>query len=70
MFAASHHGNAILSKHPIVDMVNVDVSNSRWERRGALHARVAVPGLDEPLHVVCLHLDLRGSGRIRQVERL
>ncbi len=70
VFAASHHGNAILSKHPIVDMVNVDVSNSRWERRGALHARVAVPGLDEPLHVVCLHLDLRESGRIRQVERL
>ncbi|MFH0920218.1 MAG: endonuclease/exonuclease/phosphatase family protein [Fibrobacterota bacterium] len=70
IYAAGHHGNAILSKYPILAMDNLDVSNSRLERRGLLHACIALPGQDGPLHAICLHLDLRESGRHTQVERL
>jgi len=70
IYAAGHHGNAILSKYPILAMENLDVSNSRFERRGLLHASIAFPGQDVPLHAICLHLDLRESGRNVQVERL
>lgn len=70
VYAAGHHGNAILSKYPIIDVENLDVSNSRLERRGMLHARIAFPGQDLPLHAICLHLDLLESGRQQQVDRL
>jgi endonuclease/exonuclease/phosphatase family metal-dependent hydrolase len=65
-----HHGNALLSRHPILDWENLDLTNHRWERRGVLHARVRVPRLAKPLHVLCTHLDLLHRGRVRQVERI
>ena len=41
-----HHGNAILSRFPIVSSDNHDVSTHRFESRGLLHCRIAVPGLE------------------------
>jgi endonuclease/exonuclease/phosphatase family metal-dependent hydrolase len=70
MYSSGHHGNAILSRYPIIAMDNLDVSTNRLERRGLLHARIACPGQDEPLHAICLHLDLFESGRRLQVARL
>lgn len=64
------HGNAILSRFPIVHWENQDVSSHRFESRGLLHAEIAVPGWPEPLHCVCVHLALTARGRSRQLEHL
>ncbi len=65
-----HHGNAILSRFPIVSSDNHDVSNHRYERRGLLHCRIAVPGLAEPLDCACVHMSLDERGRRRQLDAL
>jgi len=65
-----HHGNAILSRFPIVSMQNEDVSNHRFERRGLLHCVVSVPGWRRNLHCVCVHLSLHERGRQRQLQAI
>lgn len=70
IYSAGHHGNAILSKHPMAGVENQDVSTGRLQRRGLLHAQIAFPDRPFPLHAICLHLDLFESGRRTQVERL
>ena len=61
-----HHGNAILSRYPILRWDNVDISSHALESRGLLHCEIGMPGLDQPLHAICLHLALTESGRARQ----
>jgi endonuclease/exonuclease/phosphatase family metal-dependent hydrolase len=61
-----HHGNALLSKFPILRDRNHDVSVHGHERRGLLHCVIDVPGGGE-LHAVCAHLGLRESHRRRQL---
>jgi endonuclease/exonuclease/phosphatase family metal-dependent hydrolase len=65
-----HHGNAILSRHAILSTDNQDVSDHRFERRGLLHCEVSLPGLDVPVHCVCVHLGLMAGSRRRQMEAL
>ena len=65
-----HHGNAILSRFPIVSASNQDVSDHRFERRGLLHCEVQVPGLAQSVHCVCAHLGLFAGSRRRQMEAL
>jgi len=65
-----HHGNAILSRFPIVSMHNEDVSDHRFERRGLLHCVVSVPGWRRNLHCVCVHLSLHERGRRRQLDAI
>jgi len=65
-----HHGNALLSKYPIVAWENVDASVGAAEPRGLLHCQLGVPRLPQPVHAVCVHLALLESHRRRQVERL
>lgn len=62
-----HHGNAILSRFPIVTSVNHDVTDLQIERRGMLHCELDVPGLSGPLHCVCVHLSLLAASRARQI---
>ncbi|MCE1171759.1 MAG: endonuclease/exonuclease/phosphatase family protein [Azovibrio sp.] len=64
-----HHGNAILSRFPILDSHNQDVTHLKFERRGLLHCRIALPD-GRPLHCVCVHLSLFGRSRRRQMEEL
>ena len=64
------HGNAILSRYPILRWENQDVSSHRFESRGLLHAEIEIPGWPQPLHCVCVHLALTARGRGRQLERL
>lgn len=64
------HGNAILSRFPILRWENQDVSAHRFESRGLLHAEIEVPGWPQPLHCVCVHLALTARGRGRQLEHL
>ena len=65
-----HHGNAILSRFPILRTHNQDVTHLRFERRGMLHCAIEIPGWDMPLHCVCVHLSLLGLSRRRQMGAL
>jgi endonuclease/exonuclease/phosphatase family metal-dependent hydrolase len=70
VYEHGHHGNAILSRWPLEMIANHDVSSHRFEHRGLLHCRVAVPGFDDPLDCFCVHLSLHERGRRRQLEAL
>lgn len=63
-----HYGNAILSKYPIIDSANRNISTNRFERRGSLQARIELKG--ENLLLVCLHLDLLEAGRALQIQNV
>jgi endonuclease/exonuclease/phosphatase family metal-dependent hydrolase len=65
-----HHGNAILSRYPIRRAENQDVSSHRFESRGILYCEIELPGVDVPLHCLCVHLALNERGRRRQVAQL
>ena len=65
-----HHGNAILSKHPLHKGNNYDISAYRFERRGLLHSVTHFEGLDKPIHCFCVHLALFERGRERQLEEI
>lgn len=70
VYEHGHHGNAILSRYPLVSAEHEDVSSHRFERRGLLHCVVAVPGWRTNLHCVCVHLSLHERGRSRQLEAI
>lgn len=70
VYPAGHHGNALLSKYPIVRHENRDVSISRSERRGLLYAVLELPRSHGQLHAVCVHLGLRERHRAKQIGRL
>lgn len=66
-----HHGNAVLSRFPIVHAHNQDVTHHRFERRGLLHCEIAVPTWEgRSLHCVCVHLSLLGHSRRHQLDLL
>ncbi len=61
-------GNAILSRFPITAISVIDISHSRFERRGALAAQVGHAGA--VLGIVATHLSLVDRTRQRQVQSL
>jgi endonuclease/exonuclease/phosphatase family metal-dependent hydrolase len=67
IYTEGHHGNAILSRFPILAWNNHDLSVNRFERRGLLHATIKDPADPVPLHVFCVHLNLRENDRHLQV---
>lgn len=66
----SHHGNAILSKYPIVHWENEDISASKAEQRGLLHCEISIPGWHENLHCICVHFGLISLWRRKQFKAL
>jgi endonuclease/exonuclease/phosphatase family metal-dependent hydrolase len=70
VIAGRDHGNALLSRFPILSFTNHDVSVPGAEARGVLHCVIRLAGHAQPLHGVCVHLGLRESHRARQLERL
>jgi endonuclease/exonuclease/phosphatase family metal-dependent hydrolase len=70
VYDQGHHGNAILSRYPILRTDNLDISSHIFESRGLLHCELDVSGLDQPLHAICLHLALNESGRKQQLRIL
>lgn len=70
VYTAGHHGNAILSKYPIIFSENIDVSTTLYERRGLLHAKIELPDHAHHVHAICVHLGLREADRGFQVKRI
>ena len=70
VYTHGHHGNAVLSKFPIVHSENCDISISGPERRGMLHCELQVPGQNRRLHVICVHLSLLETHRTQQMSML
>lgn len=69
-YEKGHHGNAILSRFPIVRWENQDVSTHRFEKRGLLHCEVHLPGSKRLLHCLCVHFGLSARGRRLQFKAL
>jgi endonuclease/exonuclease/phosphatase family metal-dependent hydrolase len=70
VYSNGHHGNALLSKFPIVHFENHDVSISGPERRGLLHCELHIPGRKVNVHAICVHLGLIEAHRTQQMEML
>ena len=70
VYTHGDHGNAILSKFPIVRFENHDVSVSGPEKRGLLHCELQIPGRNMNLHAICVHLSLTESHRTLQMAKL
>ena len=78
------HGNALLSRWPVMSHRHLDISDHRFEQRGLLHVEIQVgevlpkseltPLLEDPLllnvHVIVVHLGLISASRVRQIEQL
>jgi endonuclease/exonuclease/phosphatase family metal-dependent hydrolase len=62
------HGNALLSRWPIVSQGHEDMSDHRFEQRGLLHVCVQVE--HKTVHVIVLHLGLIAGSRTRQMEQV
>lgn len=67
VYPQGHHGNALLSKYPIVRHDNLDISVGKHEKRGMLHCVLRVPELGADIHVVCVHLGLQEKHRSSQL---
>jgi len=85
VYEEGHHGNAILSRFPIVQSFNKDVSAHRFESRGLLHCEVEIGGQREEreggadaagkppayrVHCLCAHFGLFAKGRRVQIRAL
>lgn len=69
VYPEGDHGNALMSKFPILRHENRDVSIHGTEERGLLHSVLDVPGQPE-VHAICVHLGLRETHRQQQLELL
>lgn len=62
------HGNALLSRWPVLACEHRDISDHRLEQRGFLHVTLSVRGRE--LHVLVVHLGLIRRSRVRQLASL
>ena len=63
-----HHGNALLSRFPIIGLENRDVSDHALEKRGILHCVVTIEG--RQAHCFVVHFGLLARSRERQAQVL
>ena len=62
------HGNALLTRWPVVRTSHRDISDHRFEQRGLLHVQIDVDG--RMVHAIVLHLGLIKGSRVRQIAQL
>ncbi len=70
VYPKGDHGNALMSKFPIVHFQNHDVSLPGPEKRGLLHCVLLVPGQAVEVHAICVHLGLSEAHRVQQLDLL
>lgn len=68
VYEAGHHGNAIISRFPILQSENTDISAHRFESRGLLHSEILAGR--HRVHCLCVHFGLFGKGRREQTRAL
>lgn len=62
------HGNALLSRWPVVAHQHEDMSDHRFEQRGLLHVELLIE--ERTVHVLVVHLGLIRGSRVRQLGQL
>ena len=62
------HGNALLTRWPVLRQGHHDISDHRFEQRGLLHVVIDIN--DRPVHAIVVHLGLIKGSRVRQIVRL
>lgn len=67
--SGGHYGNAVLSRFPVVDTENIDLTIGWRKRRSVLHARLRarIGRRSRTIHVFNLHLGLGEGERRRQL---
>lgn len=68
VYPKGHHGNAILSKFPVISWGNIDIS-SKFERRGILYTTIKMEN-DIEVSIFCIHFGLFAKDRKKQLETL
>ncbi len=68
VYQHGHHGNAVVSRHPIPVWENIDISHHPIESRGLLHCEVEVDGWKERVPCLNVHLGLWARSRRFQLE--
>ena len=68
VYQHGHHGNAVVSRHPIPVWENIDISHHPIESRGLLHCEVEIEGWKERVHCINVHLGLWARSRRFQLE--
>lgn len=69
-YPEGHHGNALLSKLPIIHSENHDISVNALEQRGMLHCVIEIANWNTQLHCICLHLGLLANWRKQQLDKI
>ena len=65
-----NHGNAILSKWPLLNHTNIDISENRIEKRGLLLATLQLPKHEASIQLACTHLNLLEKARQHQLKNI
>lgn len=65
-----HHGNAVLSCHPLDPKHNVNITVNKLEQRGVLHCEILPKGWDKAVVVLCAHLNLLEKDRTKQYQAI
>ncbi|GAA4337617.1 endonuclease/exonuclease/phosphatase family protein [Pigmentiphaga soli] len=68
VYRHTDHGNALLSRFPIVSHVNEDISDHAMEQRGILHACIDID--NRIVHCFVVHFGLFAGSRVRQAAAL
>lgn len=67
VYPDGHHGNAILSKFPIVHSERIDATTNSFEQRGFLYCAMHTPDGTGLLHCLCVHQGLFAVSRRKQL---
>jgi len=70
VYRHGHHGNAVLSRFPILSSENQDISAHVFESRGLLHCTIRLGPRGPVVHCMNVHLGLFERGRQWQVGTL
>jgi len=70
VYREGHHGNAVLSRFPIIGQENQDISAHVFESRGLLHCAMKLGPRLPVLHCLNVHLGLFERGRQWQIRAL
>ena len=70
VYPHGHHGNAVLSRYPMIAQENLDISAHLFESRGLLHCEMELGDGLPSLHCLNVHLGLFERGRQWQIQAL